>query len=147
MAVERRDPVPPGRYWVFILPKEEAQWASWTQANAATVRVIGVERKEKLEPYVPAIFATRPDLSIIMQDGGAWLLFDILAPTPWVGLGFPTIVNSSSVKSSSQVEQGEVPPPPPGSGPGDIAAKIAIGAAPWLLGAFLGVQLIKRAFR
>lgn len=147
MAVERRDPVPPGRYWVFILPKEEEQWARWVTANQATVRVIGVERKTKLEPYVPAIFATRPDLSIIMQDGGAWLLFDILAPTPWVGLGLPTIVNSSSVKSSSQVEQGEVPPEPAGSGPTDFAAKIALGAAPWLLGAYLGVQLIKRALR
>lgn len=146
MAVERRDPVPPGRYWVFILPKEEEQWARWVTANQATVRVVGVERKEKLEPYVPAIFATRPDLSIIMQDGGAWLLFDILQPTPWVGLGFPTIVNSSSVKSSSQVEQGEVVPSQ-GSGPADFATKIALGAAPWLLGAYLGVQLIKRALR
>lgn len=145
MAVERRDPVPPGRYWVFILPDEEETWARWVQAHANTVQVVGVERKEKLEPYVPAIFATRPDMSIIMVDGGAWVLFDILAPTPWVGLGFPTIESTGSVTQSSQVEQGEVPPQ--GAGPGDFAAKLIMGAAPWALAAFLGVVALKRLIK
>lgn len=111
MAMERRDPVPKGRYWLFLLEGEEETWGEWVTDHAATVRVVATERKTKLSPWRPAIFSTRPDLSIIMEEGGSWVLFDVLAPTPWVGLGFPTIVTDASVQSSTQVEQAPAPKP------------------------------------
>lgn len=128
MAIERRDPLPKGRYWIFLLEGEDPQWQAWVRAHASTVRVRVTERKERLESYTPAIFSTRPDLSIIMEDGGTWVLFDVLAPTPWVGLGFPTIVDNPEIASSSQVEQ--APPPEPELKPGDVirTAAFAVGA-------------------
>lgn len=142
MAVERKDPVPPGRYWLFLLEGEEEKWQDWVHEHAASVRVVATERKEKLAAYRPAIFATRPDLSIIMEEGGEWVLFDVLAPTPWVGLGFPTIVTDPNVRSSSNIEQ--APPP----APDDQLAREVWGRVSELLfwGAvvYLGGQFIAR---
>ena len=111
MALERRDPLPAGRYWQFLLEDEGPAWAKWTHDHSSTVRVIATERKMKLSPYRPAIMVTRPDLSIIMEEGGAWVLFDVLAPTPWVGLGYPTIVTDPTITRSEQVEQAPAPQP------------------------------------
>ncbi|HEV8550419.1 MAG TPA: hypothetical protein VGQ57_15350 [Polyangiaceae bacterium] len=111
MAIERRDPVPKGRYWLFLLEGEEERWQAWVTEHRDSVRVIASETKQKLAPYRPAIFATRPDLSIIMEEGGAWVLFDVLAPTPWVGLGYPTIVTDPAVHSSTDIEQAPAPLP------------------------------------
>jgi hypothetical protein len=111
MAVERRDPLPPGRYWIYVLEDELEDWDEWSREHSATVRVVASERKKKLSPFVPAIFVTRPDLSIIMEEAGAWFLFDVTAPTAWVGFGFPTIVTDMTIIRSEQVEQAPDPLP------------------------------------
>lgn len=111
MALERRDPLPPGRYWQFILEDEYGPWQQWANEHSDTVQVVAVERKKHLAPYRPAIFVTRPDLSIIMEEAGSWMLFDVSAPTPWVGFGYPTIVTDPKVISSAQVEQAPDPLP------------------------------------
>jgi len=142
MALERRDPLPIGRYWQFVLEDEYDRWQSWVTENRDTVQVVAVERKMTLEPYRPAIFVTRPDLSIIMHEGGSWVLFDVKAPTPWVGLGYPTIVTDMTITRSEQVEQG----PPPA--PDDQLARDVWGRVSELLfwGAvvYLGGQFIAR---
>lgn len=111
MAVERRDPLPPGRYWVYVLEDELVRWDEWARDHSATVHVVSSERKKKLSSYTPALFVTRPDLSIIMDEAGAWFLFDVSAPTPWVGFGFPTIVTDPAVRSSTDVEEAPDPEP------------------------------------
>lgn len=111
MAIERRDPLPTGRYWQFILEDEYGPWQKWVHDHQSTVDVLAVERQKRLAPYRPAIFVTRPDLSIIMDEAGSWMLFDVLAPTPWGGFGYPTIVTDMTVRSSAQVVQ--APPPVP----------------------------------
>lgn len=90
MAVERRDPLPAGRYSIFINADEGARFAEWRKANAATVKVVSTIDRRALETTLPG-FATRWDGTIIESLVGTSILFDVSAPTPWVGLGFPTI--------------------------------------------------------
>lgn len=111
MAVERRDPLPAGRYWIYVLEEELADWDEWASEHSSTIHVVASERKKKLSPFIPAIFVTRPDLSIIMEAAGAWILFDVLSPTAWVGFGFPTIVTDPTIRQSSEVEQAPEPEP------------------------------------
>lgn len=111
MAVERRDPLPPGRYWVYVLEDELEAFDEWAREHSPSVHVVASERKKKLSSYTPAIFVTRPDLSIIMEEAGAWFLFDVTAPVPWVGFGFPTIVTDPTITRSEQVEQAPEPLP------------------------------------
>lgn len=111
MAVERRDPLPAGRYWTFVLEDELGDWQRWVSSQVPLVHVVAAERKSALAPFLPAVFATRPDGSIIMDAKGAWFLFDVKAPVPWVGFGFPTIVTDPTITSSSQVEQAPDPEP------------------------------------
>lgn len=111
MAIERRDPLPVGRYWIYVLEDELDGWDEWAREHSTSVRVVATERKKKLPEFRPAIFSTRPDLSIILDEAGAWILFDVLSPTPWVGFGLPTIVTDMSITQSSQVEQAPDPVP------------------------------------
>lgn len=95
MAVERRDPVPPGRYWAFIEKKNDARWSQWTAENKGKVKVVLTESQLAVDRDMPAIFVTRPDLDIIMDRVGDYVVFDVKSPVPWVGIGFPTIVTKS----------------------------------------------------
>ncbi len=85
MAIERRDPLPPGRYSFNVWHGEDRpKWDAWTRANSNTVRTVSIEP------------GTAND----------WVMFDVLAPTKWVGLGFPDIVTQDV---HSQVDQIQAP--------------------------------------
>lgn len=92
MSVERRDPLPPGRYSIFILPNETSEWQAWTAAHRATVRVNAtVDQKAVGGTESTAIFHVDTDGRPITESKGAAIFFTVSAPTPWVGLGLPTI--------------------------------------------------------
>lgn len=99
-AVERRSPVPPGRYWVDVFEPAQAAFRAWLEEHAAHVRVVNTSSHEPVGGY-PA------------RD---WYLFEVIAPVPWEGPGFPTIA-SSDVKSSQ--DTADRPPPEP-----DFAEKL-----------------------
>lgn len=90
MAVERRDPLPPGRYSFFVLVSDGPAWAKWLGEQGGRVRVVAQVDKRALGTSVP-VFATRWDGTIIQDLVGTDVLFDVLEPTPWVGFGFPSI--------------------------------------------------------
>lgn len=140
MAVERREPLPAGRYWIYILEDELEDWDEWAEDNALTVHVVASERKTKLPSHAPAVMVTRPDLSIIMEAAGAWFLFDVLSPTPWVGFGFPTIVTDRSISQSIHVEQAPDPVPDDQLGMdlwGELKGLVLLGGGIFLAGALL----------
>jgi len=141
VALERRDPLPPGRYWIYVLEDELEDWSEWSRAHAATVHVVASEQKTKLAPFTPAVFATRWDGSIIMDGAGAWFLFDVSAPTPWVGFGFPTIVTDMTIRRSTDVEAAPEPEPDGQLGSdlwGEIKGLVFFGGAIALVAAFIG---------
>lgn len=150
MAVERRDPVPAGRYSVLVLPEEEPRWRAWVEAHAATVHPIMSVPKQRLASNT-AVFSTTWMGDIIQDYAGSAVLFRVSSPTRWVGLGLPTIETRSDAawlkeereslvcywvwtSSGPQVECSE-------QGPERIGIVSTIG--PWLLAGFLGYAAIQ----
>jgi hypothetical protein len=69
MALERRNPLPAGRYWIDIAPNLQARWAAWAVVN---------------QPFV--------ETTSTASSGWTWVLFHTSAALPWAKeLGFPTI--------------------------------------------------------
>jgi len=99
MAVERRDPLPPGRYSAFILPKETAEWTAWVAQHRDTVRVEAtIDQRTIGGSEETAMFHADLDLKLITESGGSAVLFTVSAPTPWGGFGFPTIETRASTE-------------------------------------------------
>lgn len=75
--LERRNPVPPGRYWLDVFPPNIATITAWTRANK-NVRVVSTE-----------FFDTTPPRQ--------WLMFDVASPVQFDQLtfGFPTVVKQA----------------------------------------------------
>ena len=141
MAVERRDPLPPGRYWIYVLEDELEDWDEWARDHSGAVHVVASERQTTLSPYTPAVMATRPDGSIIMDAAGAWILFDVMAPTPWVGFGFPTIVTDPTITRSEQIVQAPAPDPDDQLAKDvwdEVKGLVLLAGGIYLLGSFLG---------
>lgn len=89
--VERQNPIPAGRYWVDVFANDSDAFGAWISSNRPTVAVRTTEH-----------FDSDPS-----RD---WYLFDVSAPTPWHGPGFPTIAGPN-VTSSTDTAQRPDPPP------------------------------------
>lgn len=123
MAIERRNPLPVGRYWFDVVERDWPKADAWTAANRANVKVERVDQTPKSSSSP----ATR------------WMLFRVTSPAPWdTRLGFPTIA-TADVKQPSDTATN---PPTPGvfdsfpSLPTTAAALlplVAIGAALYLM--------------
>ena len=87
MPVERRNPLPVGRYWVAAMDTRAMQWLdTWFRQNATNVKVV------KKEEHTGSFgFGLEPDSSLLNPSTwtwGAvghgkwdWYLFDVLQPT------------------------------------------------------------------
>lgn len=152
MAVERRDPLPPGRYWIYLRMEEIEQWADWTIDHMATVKTVATQ----VMTITPAVlhdrpwwfsilFMTRPDFTTIEESVGEWVLFDVTAPTPWVGLGFPTIVGPDEMKKTRFDEFAQAPEPESGwpSDPLDQLKDLVLLAGGLYIGAMVFSRLLK----
>jgi hypothetical protein len=96
MAMQRKNPVPPGRYWVdqfnTVGPYDSAtpqngidRFERWINQNKDKVRLV---RREKFN-------------SLFNGKERAWYLFDVVAPVVWEkGWGFPTIVQAGATPSA-----------------------------------------------
>lgn len=107
--MERRDPVPVGRYWVYIDESEVSRWQAWVASSASQVQVLVTEAQQKVSSWIPAVFVTRWDLDIVQSTVGYWVLFDVLSPVKWVGFGYPTRVIDPKVKSATDVSTAPEP--------------------------------------
>lgn len=93
-AVQRANPLPPGRYWVDVFENDSPDFSSWLAANRSTVSIVSTQHFDA-------------------NAGGPardWVLFTTSAPTPWNGPGFPTIADASVTSSSDTAVR---PPPAP----------------------------------
>jgi hypothetical protein len=94
MALERKDPIPPGVYWVDAVNQTRgvAQWYAWERENKATVEVL----KRKIE--TPLYFWE-------MDGYIMWVLFRVKAPTKrWEvnsRLGLPTIAPETTKQADT----------------------------------------------
>jgi len=102
MALERRDPLPPGSYSLDVTNEHSEQFTEWCEANA-----IEIVQSEDLESG--GLFSV-----------GKWYLFHVPSAAPWgksmaSTLGWPTIATDTA----------NAPPPP-------VSVTDAVKEEPWL---------------
>lgn len=137
-VMERRDPLPAGRYWIYIDDSEVTRWKEWVSASEGRVKVVVTEAQKAISSWIPAVFATRWDLSIITSIEGYWILFDVLSPIKWVGFGYPTTVIDPAIRSATDIST--APPPAAEWNPiGEL-----LGEVKWLLFAAGGLYLASK---
>lgn len=129
-AVERRNPLPPGRYWVDVFWSKRGAFTAWLSKNAASIKVVNVE--------------SYPGDMDAGYEAREWYLFQVLSPVAWEGPGLPTVAGSGVTTSDDTVQK-----PPPES-PGDYlpklpsAEKLGFTAAAVGLGLFALVMFLRK---
>lgn len=120
-TLERRNPLPPGRYWQDIFNKQAHDWNDWLAARLKEGSV-SIEKAEHFNrdplrdgSWLPV--ALQPENMGTISDR-MWVLFKVLKPVEWpaVKLGFPTIADAT-VNTSADTAQN-----PPGPSPGEEIA-------------------------
>ena len=95
MAMMRKNPLPPGRYWIYIQKPSAEVWEGWLKRNAD---VVTVEKKEEYGGLGPFI-----------NPNETFYIFNVKEPTIWPrGVGFANTADPS-VKGS---EDTVIRPPP-----------------------------------
>lgn len=120
MALERRDPLPPGRYWLDLFPPlvpgrpdGRKHFAEWVKEHTGAVLIESTESFASTPPREFVIFRTSRSVPWGRHMGDV--------------LGFPTIAPSSgagAVRSSSDTVQR----PPPESNANGASALLILGA-------------------
>jgi len=138
MALERRRPLPPGRYWLDVFPDNAAGWESWSRAMTK----MGSANVEVTEHFEAIDGAPAHDFVIFTTktENAAWQA---------AGLPSPTIAPSSVTTSDDTVDK-----PPPELNPldqiGQTAAgittgiKVAVGVVVVVSVAGLGIALLRK---
>jgi len=111
MPIMRTNPLPPGRYWVDVFDPKRGEFRGWLADHSDTVHVVHQEDKLPRDDY-PA---------------ETWYLFEVLAPTPWEGPGFPTIADDS-VKASVDTSDRPAPPPSIAEQTGEVIDSVEAAA-------------------
>jgi len=112
-VVERRQPLPPGRYWITVTnsanaPERIAHFLAWAESNRQTVIV---DKKEPLGGIVDGLFA----------------IFTVLQKTTWDArqFGFPNVAGPEIQQASDTVQR--PPEPTPGSVVSDFFGASPVG--------------------
>lgn len=134
MALERRDPLPPGRYSIFLLTAEMPQWQAWVRQHSDRVHVDAtIDQRAVGGGELTATAYVDTDGNIIWKTVGAVLLFTVKAPVPWVGIGLPDI--ETRPIGEWKAEHSESP-----TAPGvldQVRNLLLLGAGVYLAGAWL----------
>lgn len=131
MTLERKNPLPTGRYWVDVPSGDLSTFQTWLAERPTQIRVDATAEREAQSI---TLFGTGSKIT--------WYQFTVLSPVPWFGPGTPTIATEDIVSIDDTVTR---PPPEPGfldqllgaSGSVPVAAKYAIWG-----GAALGAGLL-----
>ena len=98
-VIERRQPLPPGRYWITVTsapnaPDRMTHFLQWTAANAQTVIV------DKTEPLGGGV-------------NGLFCIFTVLQKTTWDAkqFGFPNVAGPDVQTQSDTSQRPPVPTP------------------------------------
>lgn len=142
MTLQRKNPLPPGRYWQDIFARQANDWNAWL-APVLRSGDVTIERVEHFNAdplhdgsWLPG--GASGDLNVIGDR--TWVLFNVVNPVDWPAtkLGFPTIAEKE-VQSSADTATN-----PPGPTVAEEIAEAAANAAkkaaddlkPLLWGAF-----------
>lgn len=84
MAIERRNPLPVGHYWVHVEAGDSQAFNSWLMASGDAVQVVASQAP---------------------RDGWEWVRFDVRRPVVWLGPGYPTITREGVTRESQVVDE------------------------------------------
>lgn len=122
-AVERRNPLPPGIYWVDVIGTVSAfgvpdnseldKFRDWSRRNASKLHIIRTVST-----------AAEFDFGFV-EPAHDWYLFQVKAPVTWEGPGLPTVATESTEKDDTVQRP---PPADPGFELPDVTGKITTGA-------------------
>jgi hypothetical protein len=112
--LERRNPLPVGRYWLDVFGPNIATFTAWTRANP-TVKVVSSEFFSEVTGLVgqefdvgPFNLPDAPQTAVPTEPTTVapkrqWTLFDVDAPTAFdsITFGAPTVVKQSASVSTS----------------------------------------------
>lgn len=87
MALERRNPLPTGHYWIDVFGPKVTAMLEWLGTHRGKVVVLKTTTIPAGNGYVE----------------GQWLLFRVDEPVPWdaVALGYPTIASATTQKEDT----------------------------------------------
>lgn len=110
----RKNPLPPGRYFIDIVSTSEEVWQLWLKKNAD---IVTVEKKEAAAPEMPTDVIPMPGMGPYYQPPArepvpvTWYLFTLKEPAIWPrGVGFPNEANAPTIQQRSDVHvRGPVP--------------------------------------
>lgn len=100
--IEKRDPLPVGRYWIDVFGKDYGVFLDWTIAHKATVTVVKTEQYDTTSDW--NLFDDR--------EAGAWFLFEVSAPTSWgiaSDVGWPNTAPSNIQSSQDTIQSPPLP--------------------------------------
>jgi len=121
MPMVRKNPLPPGRYWIFIQKASLDIFEQWIRSPSVTV-----EKREDSGGFWPFI-----------SPNESWFLFEISLPTPWPrGVGFPNAADPSTHQATDVVDR-----PPPVTAK-QIAKDIVETASEAAKGAMTGTAIV-----
>lgn len=88
MSLERRNPLPAGRYWIDVVSTKAEEFTGYLVAMGDRVHVEGTEAGEPL-----------------------WFLFTVKAPVPWfpINFGYPTIAPPTIKSKADTVSRPDLP--------------------------------------
>ncbi len=138
MALERRRPLPAGRYWLDVFPKNAIQWQTWSEAMTK----MGRAKVETTEHYPSVDGAPEHD----------FVIFSVSSPNvAWeaAGLPSPTIADANVTTSDDTATK---PPPEPSALEqlGKTAEglttglKVAVGVVVVVSVAGLGIAILRK---
>lgn len=113
MTLQRKNPLPPGRYWQDIFARQANDWNAWL-APALRSSSVTIERVEHFNAdplhdgsWLPG--GPSGDLNVIGDR--TWVLFNVIKPVDWpaIKLGFPTIADKTVQSSSDTITSPPVP--------------------------------------
>lgn len=115
MALERKSPLPIGRYYIYIGVDDAPRWNAWQKEHKGKIVVVSTEAQTELVSNNP-FFATSLFGETLTKHSGDWILFDVKSPVPWVNIGLPTIVRKDEMAKVRPNEFYKIPDPKPDSG-------------------------------
>jgi hypothetical protein len=140
-GIERKSPLPKGRYWQDIFEKQASDWNAWLAPNlqSGAVQIVKVERF-KSNPLQDGSWLPEP----LQPDNAGtiparmWVLFDVVTPVAWpaVQLGFPTIADKGVTTSDDTAQN-----PPGPSIPEEIGTAAAGLVKPIVWGVAIALGL------
>lgn len=90
--LERRNPLPVGRYWLDVFEPNIPAWSAWSTGK------VKVRASEYFAGSDASVFSDK-------QPARQWVLFEVAKPVAWDAktFGYPTIVLQSAEDASSGV--------------------------------------------